>query len=136
MTMPTVWRDAPAASSLASRRGSTVSEDDVPRMISSSSRRRRTKRTMLNPDRRATTPSTPNTNTAHVPQNVIISRPRSEGRAPEDGHRVGHAAERAERRRPHDQADDAEDDVRQGPEHGDDPLALAVAQEGDGRGDE
>ena len=74
--MPTVWRDAPAASSLASRRGSTVSEDDVPTMISSSSRSSRTKRKMLKPDHRATSPSTPKTKIAQVPQKVTISRPR------------------------------------------------------------
>jgi len=45
-------------------------------MISSSSRIRRMTRTMLKPDTFATTPSTPNTKTAHVPQNVTISSPR------------------------------------------------------------
>ena len=74
--MPTLWRDAPAASSLASSRGSTVSDDDVPTMISSSSRIIRMKRKMLNPLIRATSPRMPNTNSAHVPQNVTISRPR------------------------------------------------------------
>ena len=74
--MPTVWRDAPAASSLASSRGSTVSDDDVPTMISSSSRIIRTKRMMLKPLSRATSPRMPNTNTAQVPQKVTISRPR------------------------------------------------------------
>ena len=45
-------------------------------MISSSSRSSRTKRTMLKPDRRATSPRTPNTKIAHVPQKVTMSRPR------------------------------------------------------------
>ena len=76
MTMPTVWRDAPAASSFASSRGSTVSDDDVPTMISSSSRIIRMKRKMLKPLHLATRPSTPKTNTAHVPQKVTMSSPR------------------------------------------------------------
>ena len=74
--MPTVWRDAPATSSLASSRGSTVSDEDVPTRISSSSRSIRTKRMMLNPLSRATSPRMPKTKNAQVPQNVTISRPR------------------------------------------------------------
>src|SRR3954466_3401098 len=76
MTTPTVCRDAPAASSFASSRGSTVSDEDVPTMMSSSSLMSRTILKMLNPLSRATIPSTPKTKIAQVPQNVTISRPR------------------------------------------------------------
>jgi hypothetical protein len=76
MTMPTDWREVPAASSFASSRGSTVSDDDVPTMISSSSRIMRMKRTMLNPAARATRPRITNTKNKHVAQNVTISSPR------------------------------------------------------------
>lgn len=76
MTIPTTWREAPAAWSLASRRGSPVSDDEVPTMISSSSRIMRMSRKMLKPLRRATRPRTATTKTAHVPQNVTMSRPR------------------------------------------------------------
>jgi len=74
--MPTLWREAPATSSLASSRGSTVSDDEVPTMISSSSRIIRMKRMMLKPLIRATSPRMPNTKSAQVPQNVTIRRPR------------------------------------------------------------
>ena len=76
MTTPTVWRDAPAASSLASRRGSTVSDDDVPTMISSSSLMRRMNLKMLKPLTRATVPRITKTKSAHVAQKVTMSRPR------------------------------------------------------------
>src|SRR3954453_20565054 len=75
-TTPTVCLDAPALCSLASSRGSTVSEDEVPTMISSSSLSSRTNLKMLKPLQRATRPSTPNTNTAQVPQKVTISSAR------------------------------------------------------------
>src|SRR3954449_5130133 len=75
-TTPTVCLEAPASWSLASSRGSTVSDDDVPTMISSSSFKSRTTLKMLKPLQRATSPSTPNTNTAHVPQKVAISSAR------------------------------------------------------------
>jgi hypothetical protein len=61
---------------LDSSRGSTVSLDDVPTMISSSSLSSRTNLKMLNPLKRATSPSSPKTNTAHVPQKVTISSAR------------------------------------------------------------
>ena len=76
MTTPTVWRDAPADSSLASSRGSTVSEDEVPTMISSSSLISRTSLKMLKPLHAATEPRITKTKIAQVTQNVTISRAR------------------------------------------------------------
>src|SRR5919107_5929548 len=76
ITRPTVCRDAPADSSLVSSRGSTVSDDDVPTMISSSSLISRISLNTLNPAHADTEPSTTTMNTAQVPQNVSISRPR------------------------------------------------------------
>jgi hypothetical protein len=61
---------------LASSRGSTVSDEDVPRMMSSSSLIIRMKRRMLNPASRATRPRTTNTKNRHVPQNAAMSRTR------------------------------------------------------------
>ena len=61
---------------MRSSRGSTVSDDDVPTMISSSSFSSRTNLKMLKPLQRATSPSTTNTNTAQVPQKVTISSAR------------------------------------------------------------
>src|SRR3954447_4784397 len=77
-TTPTVCLEAPASWSLASSRGSTVSDDDVPTMISSSSLSSRTNLKMLKPLQRATRPSTPKTKIAQVPQNVTISSARFE----------------------------------------------------------
>ena len=74
-------------------------------MISSSSFSSRTNLKMLKPLQRATRPSTPKTNTAHVPQKVTISSARFDERAAAElGDGVRHAAERAQRRRPHDHA--------------------------------
>src|SRR5215213_3273774 len=110
MTRPTVCLDAPAAWSLASSRGRTVSEDDVPTMISSSSRIIRITRRMLKPHSRHTRPSTPNTNTAQVPPERDREQAEvGQGAAAEHRDRVGHAAERADRGGPHDDLDDAED---------------------------
>ena len=100
ITRPTLWRDAPAASSLASSRGSTVSDEEVPTRISSSSRIMRMKRMTLKPLTRDR-PRMPNTKNAQVrPEgDHQQAEARQRGRA-EDGDRVGHAAERADRRRP------------------------------------
>ena len=73
--MPETCLEAPAAWVLASRRGSTVSDEDVPTMISSSSRISRTRRKIEKPLSRATVPSTTNTKNAHVPQKTAISAP-------------------------------------------------------------
>ena len=79
-------------------------------MISSSSRISRTMRKMLNPLARATAPRITKTKNAQVPQKTTISfAERRQGPGPEHADGVGHAAERADRRRPHDQADHAED---------------------------
>jgi hypothetical protein len=56
--------------------------------------------------------------------------------APELRHRVGHAAERAERRGPHDQADHAEHDLRGDLEHPDDLGAHGRGERGQRGGDE
>ena len=76
MTMPTTCLEAPAACSLASSRGSTVSEELVPTMISSSSRISRIRRKIEKPAARATAPSTTITKNAQVPQKTAISAPR------------------------------------------------------------
>ena len=57
-------------------RGSTVSDDDVPTMISSSSLISRISSNTLNPAQADTAPRTTAMNTAHVAPNVSISRPR------------------------------------------------------------
>src|SRR6476619_2670501 len=76
ITRPTVCREAPADSSLVSSRGSTVSDDEVPTMMSSSSLINRISLRMLNPAHADTEPSTTRTKNAQVPQKVSISRPR------------------------------------------------------------
>ena len=74
--MPVTCLEAPAAWSLASRRGRTVSEDEVPTMISSSSRISRTSRKIEKPLKRATAPRTTKTKNAQVPQKTTISARR------------------------------------------------------------
>ena len=77
------------------------------------------------------------TKNAQVPQKTTISAPRRRQRVgAEHGDRVGHAAERAERRGPHDQPDHAEDDLRGDLEDAHDRLALALGEHRDRRGDE
>ena len=68
--------DAPAACSLGQQARSTVSEDEVPTMISSSSRISRTRRKIEKPAARATAPSTTTTKNAQVPQKTTISAAR------------------------------------------------------------
>src|SRR3954447_11010867 len=76
ITRPTVCRDAPADSSFVRNRGSTVSDDDVPRMISNSSLISRISLNTLNPAHADTEPRTTTMKIAQVPQNVTINRPR------------------------------------------------------------
>ena len=72
-------------------------------------------------------PSTTKTKNAQVPQKTTISAPRFVSDvAAEHGDRVGHAAERAERRRPHDQPDHAEDDLRGDLEDADDRACAGA----------
>ena len=75
-TMLTVERDAPADSSLASRRGSTVSDEDVPTMMRISSLIIRISLKMLNPEYAETPPRMTTTKIRHVPQKVTISAAR------------------------------------------------------------
>src|SRR5882757_145877 len=65
-----------AASSLASRRGSTASDVEVPTMIRSSSLIMRRNFTMLNPLKAHTAPRTTTTKKMHVVQKAIIRNPR------------------------------------------------------------
>ncbi len=124
---PTVCCEAPADSSLASRRGSTVSDDDVPTMISSSS--------LISRIELEDVEAAPARDQSEDPDDEHRARPPERDHqqrevrdaAAELGDGVGHAAERAERRGPHDHADDPEDDLRDDLEDRDDPLALRRA---------
>jgi hypothetical protein len=90
---------------------------------------------MLNPATRATRPQhAEHEDRARAPEGDHEQDEVRQRRAAELPHRVGHAAERAERRRPHDQPDDAEDDSRDVLEHAHDPLAQVGGEHRDGGG--
>ena len=106
-------------------------------MISSSSRIRRMRRRIEKPDMRATRPEdAEHEHRAGAPEGHHQQPEARQRGAAELRDRERHAAERADRRGPHDQADDAEDDLAGDLEDGDDLLALHLREAGDRRGHE
>src|SRR5215207_9585879 len=102
-TTPTLWRDAPARSSLTSIRGSTVSDDDEQLVLQQAHELE---------DREAAKAGEQAENAEHEqrcgpPERRHQQRQVLEGAAAELRDRDRHPAEGPERRGPHDQPDDA-----------------------------
>src|SRR6185295_1685404 len=119
-TRPTTGLETPANSSFFISCGTTDSDELVPRTVKISSLMYFRNFHKLKPDSHEMKPSTTTTKSAQVMYIVPISLPSETIEARPvlaDGER--HRAERCDRRKTHDHADDGKDAVDEGIEHGD-----------------
>jgi hypothetical protein len=123
---------------LASRRGSTVSDDDVPTMISSfvADHPDQAQDREAAPDPADEAEDHEHEDRGGGPEGQHQQAEALERRTSELGHRESHAPEGAERRRPHDEPDHPEDDLCGELEGGHYSLSLGLGQARDGRGGE